>query len=99
MVSKVTLNDKAFKIGEFTYNSRKNFYHMKMVDNRFYELANRLESYYDIIDEYEDFKNSEEYSKNKREEYIKKIRRVLPLGTTTLFKMSVLTIMFIKSLQ
>ena len=65
MVSKVTLNDKAFKIGEFTYNSRKNFYHMKMVDNRFYELANRLESYYDIIDEYEDFKNSEEYSKNK----------------------------------
>ena len=76
MVSKVSYNDKAFKIGDFTYNSRKNFYHMKMIDNKFYEIAKRLELYYDIIDEYEDYKYSEEYTKNKREEYIKKIRKV-----------------------
>ena len=41
----VLVKQKYFKIGDYVYDSRRNFYWFKIIDNHFHEIALYLEKF------------------------------------------------------
>ena len=49
----VLVKQKYFKIGDYVYDSRRNFYWFKIIDNHFHEIALYLEKFQKILYDYD----------------------------------------------